>query len=91
MEFECHIPLIVAFPALVHLLKIALTISVSTTKCERTFSALKRIKTYLRSSMSEERLNDMAILAIEQDLTDNLKLDNIVYCYCMNLPKQIEE
>lgn len=72
------VPLKEAFPVLLRLLQIALTISVSTAKCERTFSALKRVKTYMRSSMSEERLNDMAILAIEQDLTDSLEHDSIV-------------
>uniref|UniRef100_A0A1X7TB94 DUF4371 domain-containing protein n=1 Tax=Amphimedon queenslandica TaxID=400682 RepID=A0A1X7TB94_AMPQE len=62
------IPLKVAFPNLIQLLQIALTISVSTAKCERTFSTLKRIKSYLRTTMSEERLNNMAILSIEHDL-----------------------
>ena len=28
--------------------------------------------------MSEDRLNDMAILAIEHDITSSLNLDNIV-------------
>ena len=44
-------PLKNAFPTLVKLLKISLSISVSTVKCERCFSALKRIKTYLRSTL----------------------------------------
>ena len=48
-----------AFPTL-H--KLALTIAVSTAKCERTFSALKRIKTFLCSAMSEQRLTDLALL-----------------------------
>ena len=55
-----------------------MTICVSTAKCERTFSSLKRIKSYLRSTMSEQRLTDMAILSIERDLADSLKLDDIV-------------
>ena len=60
------------------LLQISMTICVSTAKCERSFSALKRIKTYLRSSMSEQRLTDMAILSIERDLADSLILNDIV-------------
>ena len=71
-------PLKVAFPTLLQLLRIALTIPVSSAKCERTFSTLKRIKTYIRSSMSEDQLNDTAILAIEHDITSSLNLDNIV-------------
>ena len=64
-----------AFPNLVKLLHIAMTICVSTAKCERTFSSLKHIKSYLRSTMSEQRLTDMAFLLIERDLADSLKLD----------------
>ena len=71
-------PLKVAFPELMKLLQIALTISVSTAKCERSFSALKRIKSYLRSSMSEQRLNDMAILSIERDLTKEIEKEDII-------------
>ena len=39
------------------LIKLYLTIPVTTATAERTFSALKRVKTYLRSSMTQERLN----------------------------------
>ena len=60
-----------AFPASLQLLQIAMTISVSTAKCERCFSALKRIKSYLRNSMSEQRLSDLAILSIERDFSDS--------------------
>jgi len=35
---------------------------------EMSFSNLKLIKIYLRSSMSQERLNDLAILSIEKDV-----------------------
>lgn len=51
-------PLGDAFPTVLHLLQIAMTISVSSASCTRSFSTLKRIKTYLRSTMTEQRLND---------------------------------
>ena len=38
------------------LMRIYLTIPVTTATAERSFSALRRIKTYLRSTISEERL-----------------------------------
>ena len=56
-------PLMEAFPTLLKLLQIALTICVSSASFERSFSALKRIKTYLRSTMHEERLVNLAVLA----------------------------
>ena len=64
--FKSLIPLKDAFPELVKLVKIAMTIAVNTAHCERSFSALKRIKTYLRSTMCEQRLTDLAILSIER-------------------------
>lgn len=48
-------------------LRIFLTITVSTASCERSFSKLKLIKTYQRSTMSQERLSNLAILSIERD------------------------
>ena len=71
-------PLRVAFPLLVKLLQIAFTIAVSTDYCERSFSALKHIKSYLRSTMTQQRLVDLAILSIEKELSQSLSLDNVV-------------
>ena len=67
-----------AFPTLVKLLQIALTIAVSTAQCEWSFSALKRIKTFLRSTMSEQRLTDLALLSIEKELSQTLSLDDVI-------------
>ena len=67
-----------AFPTLVKLLQIALTIAVSTSQCERSFSALKRIKTFLCSTMPEQRLTDLALLSIEKQLSQTLPLDDVI-------------
>lgn len=67
-----------AFPSLIKLLQIALSIVVSTAHCERSFSALKRIKTYLRSTMTEQRLVDLAVLSIEKELSKQISLDEVV-------------
>ena len=72
-------PLRTAFPILVKSIQIALTIAVSTAHCERSFSALKRIKSYLRSTMTQQRLVDLAILSIEKELSVNLSLDDVVH------------
>ena len=70
------IPLRVAFPNLLRQLQIALTLSVSNA-CERTFSSLKRVKTYLRSIMTDERLTNLALLTVEKDLMI-LSLEDVV-------------
>ena len=79
MEFyqSCTLPK-GAFSTLVQLLQIGLTTVVSTAQCERSFSALKRIKTYLRSTMSEQWLTDLAMLSIENELSGKLSLNEVV-------------
>ena len=75
------IPLKDAFPQLTKLVRIALTIAVSTAQCERSFSALKRIKTYLRSTMGEERLANLAVLSVEREMSRRLSLDDVVHSF----------
>lgn len=72
------LPLKSAFPTLLKLVQISMTIVVSTAHCERSFSALKHIKTYLRASMGEERLQNLSILAIEKKLASELSLDMVI-------------
>jgi hypothetical protein len=48
------------------LVNIICTMPMSTSECERCFSTLKRIKTFLRSTMTEDRLNALAVLSIEK-------------------------
>ena len=48
--------------------RILLTMPVTVASAERSFSKLKLLKSYLRSSMSQERLDDLAILCIEKNM-----------------------
>lgn len=52
------------YPNLCICLKKFLTLPVTVASGERTFSKLKLIKNYLRSTMSQERLNGLAIISI---------------------------
>jgi len=47
-----------------------LVLPATTASCERTFSELRRLKTYLRSSMAHDRLNSLAIAAAHTDMLD---------------------
>lgn len=49
-------------------LRICLTISVITVTRERSFSKLKIINNYLRSSIYQTRLSNLAILSIENEI-----------------------
>ncbi len=55
-----------------NLVTIAITMPVSSTTCERTFSRLKLIKTFARNKMGDGRLSDMAILTIEREIMIDL-------------------
>ena len=62
------LPLQAPFPTINKLMHVALTLLVSMTQCERSFSTLGRIKTHLRSTMSNNRLADISLLSLERDL-----------------------
>lgn len=56
------------FPVIDTLLKILATLPVSTASAERSFSTLKRLKTYLRNTTGQERLTGLAVLNIYKDV-----------------------
>ena len=56
------------FPNLDKLLTILCTLPVTTATAERTFSGMRRLKTYLRSTMNQTRLTGLAHLNINQDI-----------------------
>ena len=60
-------------------LKLYLTVAVSVASCERSFSKLKLIKSYLRSNMGESRLSTLSTLSIESDLVETLPFDDIIF------------
>ena len=59
---------------LLKLIQISLTITVSTAECERSFSSLKRTKTFLRSTMSQQRLVNLAVILIEKELSREVSI-----------------
>lgn len=62
---ECHLASV--FPTLNTTFKIALTLPVSSASTERSFSKLKLIKTRLRTTMSQQRLEDLMIISCERN------------------------
>ena len=67
-----------SLPTLSLSLKLFLTLCLSVVSCERSFSKLKLIKNYLRSTMSQARLSGLAILSVENELAKNLNFDEII-------------
>ncbi|XP_025192154.1 52 kDa repressor of the inhibitor of the protein kinase-like [Melanaphis sacchari] len=56
------------FPNIRKLLEILATLPVSTATAERTFSTLRRLKTYLRNTTGEDRLTGLALLSIQKEI-----------------------
>lgn len=54
------------------LTRIIATIPMTSAEAERSFSTLKRIKTFLRNSMVEERLTALAMLSIEKKMVNQI-------------------
>ena len=54
----------------------------ATSECS--FSCLQRIKSYLRSTMTQLRLNSTMVLHVHKDLTDNLNLIKVANDFVAN-------
>ena len=65
------------FSEICKLLHIYLTCPVSSATAERTFSTLRRLKTYLRASMTQKRLNNLLIAATHKERTDAINITEL--------------
>lgn len=70
--------LVDSFPNTSIILRILLTMPVSVATAERSFSKLKIIKNYLRSTMGQNRLSNLAIISIESDLLKELDTEDLI-------------
>ena len=61
------------FPNIMKLLQIFITIPLTTSIAERCFSNLKRMKTFLRSTMTNQRLAVLVMLFIEKTMITEMK------------------
>jgi hypothetical protein len=59
-------------------LQILLTLSVSVASCERSFSKIKLIKSYLRSTLSQDRFTNLAILSIENEVASSSDFSDVI-------------
>ncbi|XP_031329798.1 zinc finger MYM-type protein 1-like [Photinus pyralis] len=66
------------FPNVETILKIFLTIPICNATGERSFSTLKRVKNYLRNSLSQQHLSSLSLMFIENDVVQNLDYNNII-------------
>ena len=76
------------YPNLSTLYHIFLTLPISSAGAERSFSRLKLIKSYLRSTMTEERLSGLALLSIERRFATELDYDKVMDYFSKMKPRR---
>jgi hypothetical protein len=67
-----------AYPQYHRLVQLALTLPVGTASVERSFSAMLRIRNWMRLTTGQERFSSLALLHIESDLTAALDPEQLV-------------
>lgn len=75
------------FEHLYTIIKISLTLPTSSCTVERSFSKLKIIKSRLRSTMGQNRLENLMIISCEQDINIDVSKVNMIqnlYLFLLN-------
>jgi len=75
------------YPNIWCLISILATLSVSTSSAERSFSTLRRLKTYLRNSCSEDRLTGLTLLSVHQG--NQINIEEIINTFS-RMPHKID-
>lgn len=78
-EIFCLANLSSIFPNLYMALKISVTLPISSCSVERSFSKLKLIKTKLRTSMQQDRLENLMKISCEKDIDP--VIDNVILLF----------
>ena len=76
-----HAAMTSAFTDVVSALLMFLTLPVTVATAERSFSKLRLIKSYLRSTMGQDRLCALALLSIEAESAQFMKTDKLIECF----------
>jgi hypothetical protein len=66
------------YPNAIIAYRILLTILVTVASAERSFSKLKLLKSYMRSTMTQERLNELAMISIESDVFEDTDYEGVI-------------
>ncbi len=80
-------PQLTVYSQVVTLATLMLVMPATNAASERSFSALTRIKTYLRATMSQTRLNSLMVLHVHKEMTDKLNLYQIANTFISNKPE----
>ena len=69
------------------ILQILITIPISSASCERSISTLRNLKTYLRSTMVQDRLNGLALMHAHREM--ELDLEQVIDLFATLHPRRM--
>jgi len=72
------------------LIRLVLTLPVFTTTIDRTFSAMKHVKTVLLNKIKEEILADSMMIYIERELVEDIDSDSIIDEFCSTKHQRVQ-
>ena len=73
-----------AFPDVSVFFRLYLCLMISNCSGECSFSILKRVKNQLRLSMGQKRLNSLALLCIENELSEKINTNDIIKSFALS-------
>ena len=77
----------ISFPNIYTAFQIFATIPVTSCTCERSISVLRRLKTYLRSTMTETRLKGLALLNVHREI--HLDTEEVIDEFAIRNPRRM--
>ena len=77
------------FPIIHELLKILAVLPIGSTKAERSFSCLRRLHTWLRSTVTTDRLSDLSVIAMHGNTMIALETDRICQAFMELHPRRM--
>nr|TKW16837.1 hypothetical protein SEVIR_5G325500v2 [Setaria viridis] len=78
MEIFEHVRDVDCYPNISIAYRLLFTVPVTVASAEKSFSKLKLLRNYLRSTMTQERLNGLASLCIKKKLLDEIDINPII-------------
>ena len=69
------------------ILQLLATVPITSATCERSISTLRCIKTYLRNTMTQDRLNGLALMYVHRD--KHINLDEVIELFVQMHPRRM--
>lgn len=77
------------FSEIEKLVHLVLSMPISAASAERSFSNLRRLKAWLRTTMTQKRLTHLALLTIHKDLLEKLDMNAIISNFIQKTPERV--